>query len=290
MRSVRFQAQVVLLLALAVLVVALVPRLIARLDEQIPGVITLGIVAAALVLIAWGLVDAGRRSGLVLSRLAALYLFGTLATLAVSRFAFVPRSFYTRNSLDPLKKCGDQADPASNGLGCWFLTPFVGNSLQWIAVGAFIAGMYALGWYLLYRGHKRALARRLQGAARLNRRKVVVATLAATISIVVIGLIVLSLPLVNLFVGGYYPTYFAYVFSTGWCVAIAAALVLAVVLAERSFAAASAEVEYVVRDAALFTAFFWFGLALVTAYNVLWIVFILSLTTVFPLKFAWTTK
>ena len=40
----------------------------------------------------------------------------------------------------------------------------------------------------------------------------------------------------------------------------------------------------IVGDAALFASFFWFGLYFLALYHVLWVVYVLVLTSIWPLK------
>jgi hypothetical protein len=86
-----------------------------------------------------------------------------------------------------------------------------------------------------------------------------------------------------------FPTfsYLFYIFST-FGVAIALALILAAYLAYRTFD----EVEKrAVRlgDATLLASFFWLGLALILLYHVMWVVFLLTLVSMWPFR-AYTPK
>ena len=77
-------------------------------------------------------------------------------------------------------------------------------------------------------------------------------------------------------------SYLFYIFTT-FGAAIALALVLAAVLAYRAFD----EVEKrAVRlgDATLLASFFWLGLALILLYHVMWIVFFLTLVSIWPFR------
>ena len=81
-----------------------------------------------------------------------------------------------------------------------------------------------------------------------------------------------------------FPTfsYLFYIIST-FGAAITLALVLAAVLAYRSFD----EVEKrAVRlgDATLLASFFWLGLALILLYHVIWVVFLLTLVSIWPFR------
>jgi cobalamin synthase len=76
--------------------------------------------------------------------------------------------------------------------------------------------------------------------------------------------------------------YLLYIF-TAFGAAIMLALLLASVLAYKSFD----EVEKrAVRlgDATLLASFFWLGLALIVLYHVMWVVFLLTLVSIWPLR------
>ena len=77
--------------------------------------------------------------------------------------------------------------------------------------------------------------------------------------------------------------YLGFVFSSAVGLLVAAALAGATALAARAFTAAS-DTALVVGDAALFASFFWFGLYFLALYHVLWVVYILALTSIWPLK------
>jgi uncharacterized membrane protein YidH (DUF202 family) len=73
-----------------------------------------------------------------------------------------------------------------------------------------------------------------------------------------------------------------YIFTT-FGAAITLALILAAVLAYKSFD----EVEkQAVRlgDATLLASFFWLGLALIVLYHVMWVVFLLTLVSIWPFR------
>lgn len=77
--------------------------------------------------------------------------------------------------------------------------------------------------------------------------------------------------------------YLGYLFSSGLSLLIALALVAATALASAAFQSVS-EHAAVVRDAALLSGFFWAAVSLLAVYHVLWVVYILVLTTIWPLR------
>ena len=105
-------------------------------------------------------------------------------------------------------------------------------------------------------------------------RRAVVACVAFAASFVwLLPLVYVGLPTLS---------YLFYIFST-FGAAIALALILAAFLAYRTFD----EVEKrAVRlgDATLLASFFWLGLALIVLYHVMWVVFLLTLVSVWPFR------
>jgi hypothetical protein len=76
--------------------------------------------------------------------------------------------------------------------------------------------------------------------------------------------------------------YLLYIFTT-FGAAITLALILAAVLAYKSFD----EVEkqaVLLGDATLLASFFWLGLALIVLYHVMWVVFLLTLVSIWPFR------
>ena len=77
--------------------------------------------------------------------------------------------------------------------------------------------------------------------------------------------------------------YLSLVFSSGASLLIAIALAGATTLAGLAFTSV-ADRARVVGDATVFMSFFWLGLYFLALYHILWVVYILVLTTVWPLK------
>jgi hypothetical protein len=77
--------------------------------------------------------------------------------------------------------------------------------------------------------------------------------------------------------------YIDFVFSSGVSLLIALMLAAATALAALAFDAASKR-AHAVGDAALYMSFFWVGLYFLALYHVLWVVYVLVLTSIWPLK------
>jgi hypothetical protein len=85
-----------------------------------------------------------------------------------------------------------------------------------------------------------------------------------------------------LFVGMPTLSYLIYVFST-FGAAILLALILAAILAYRTFVRVEDRAVHL-KDATLLANFFWLGLTLIVLYHVMWVVFLLTLVSIWPFR------
>jgi hypothetical protein len=156
------------------------------------------------------------------------------------------------------------------------------------ALAAFAAGfvlaLYVAVYLIVYRFTKSRLERQL-GMPPPGRR-VSAAWLLLPILFVVFaittggGLIVLLIPL--LFGAGGIE-YMQFVFSSGYSLAIALALVGATSLAALAFKEVG-ERARLIGDVGVLVAFFWVGLAFLVIYHVVWAIYIVALTALWPLR------
>ena len=77
--------------------------------------------------------------------------------------------------------------------------------------------------------------------------------------------------------------YLNFVFSSGLSLVIAVILACATGLAAAAFNSA-ADRARLVGDVSVFMSFFWVGLYFLALYHVLWVVYVLVLTSIWPLK------
>jgi len=77
--------------------------------------------------------------------------------------------------------------------------------------------------------------------------------------------------------------YLDFVFSSSLSVLVGLALAGATALAALAFESTSRR-ALVVGDASLFMSFFWVGLYFLALYHVLWVVYVLVLTSIWPLR------
>ena len=113
----------------------------------------------------------------------------------------------------------------------------------------------------------------------LSGRGVVVGILVLTVLIVASGgaILLALLPLA----GGF--EYVDFVFSSSLSLAIALLLACATAFAALSFNSVADRAK-LVGDASVVLSFFWVGLYFIALYHVLWVVYVLVLTSIWPLK------
>ena len=119
-----------------------------------------------------------------------------------------------------------------------------------------------------------ALARALSELLGMDERLIVVACVVFAASFLWVAPVV--------FVGLPTLVYLTYILST-FGVAITLALVLAAVLAYRTFDEVEKRAARL-GDATLLASFFWLGLALIFLYHVMWVVFLVTLVSIWPFQ------
>jgi MFS family permease len=208
------------------------------------------------------------RLGMGFGRTVLVLAAGYNALIAAVKLGLAPAALYQANR----EQAFDAAFGDPNDL--WF----------YLGVGSGILLLYLLVFGVMYSVFRRRFRRRAlpsepppEQSGRWSNRTIVV---GVVVLVAFAASFLWIMPLV--YVG--FPTfsYLFYTFST-FGAAIALALVLAAVLAYRSFD----EVEKrAVRlgDATLLASFFWLGLALILLYHVMWVVFLLTLVSIWPFQ------
>jgi len=153
--------------------------------------------------------------------------------------------------------------------------------------GAALASGVVLLLYLgVYALIYRPLRRRLLGSDPAKRKKILIAGIAFPVVVVAMllagsaGALFVALPLLFLAGGA---QYIGYVFSSSVALLILVALVGACVLAAAAFASAADRAQ-MVGDASILVSFFWLGLFFLVLFHVLWVVYVLVLFSLWPLK------
>ncbi len=243
--------------------IATIPRLFFRPVQ--PGFVIFLVAGVAVIVLTAGLFGFIDRLGMGFGRTVLVLAAGYNALIAVVKLGLAPAALYRANSVEPFD--ASVQDP---------------NSLiYYLAVGFGVLLLYVLVFGVMYRLFRRRFRRRSLSSEAPRDRRVPGKVLVIVVAVVALAVSFLWVaPL--LYVGLPTLSYLAYIFST-FGVAIALALVLAAFLAYRTFD----EVEkQAVRlgDATLLATFFWLGLALIVLYHVMWVVFLLTLVSIWPFQ------
>jgi hypothetical protein len=222
---------------------------------------------AAIVLTA-GLFGYIYRLGLGFGRTVLVMAAGYNALIAAVKLGLAPAALYQANR----EQAFDTAFGDPNDL--WF----------YLGVGSGVLLLYLLVFRVMYSVFRRRFRRRSlpselspEQSGRWSNRAIVIGAVAivafAASFLWIMPVVYVGLPTFS---------YLFYIFST-FGAAITLALILAAFLAYKSFD----EVEkQAVRlgDATLLASFFWLGLALILLYHVMWVVFLLTLVSIWPFR------
>ena len=248
--------------ALSLGVVMLVPRTVSG-GGDVPPVrmlIETAVIVSVICALAlfWGI-----RSDLRLPVKVGLYavLFNTL--VIVVKLALAPHGFYDVNQTRNLTS-GFEID----------------DSLAAVAAASLIFLLYAVVYVLLYRFFRGRIAH-IAVADPVPRIPRGLAIALVVLFLLGIGsggaILILLLPLF----GGL--DYLDFVFSSGVSLLVALALAAATAFAALAFDATSKR-AHALGDATMYMSFFWVGLYFLALYHVLWVVYVLVLTSIWPLK------
>jgi hypothetical protein len=216
------------------------------------GAVIAGVTAAALYTIV--------RKDLRLPSRAAASLALAFVLIALVKFVLAPLGLYEVNAMKALDDyLGTVADP-------------VGAA---ITAGA-VFGLYALVYWIVYRV---VAPRGARSRVRIRvRKRTLVLGLVATCLVGVSGAWLIALAV--LVAPG---QYLEFVFASGAGVVVAAALVIAATLIGSAFRALERKPQ-VVAEVGAIVSLFWLGLGFLALYHVLWIVYVLVLGSIWPLR------
>jgi hypothetical protein len=235
--------------ALSLAVVMLAPRSV---DAE-PGV---ALICGAL--LAWGL-----RSDLGLPLKIAVYAVVFNAAVIAVKLGLAPHGFYEVNQERDLDGLFSIDEPIMA-----FIT------------GALVFALYFGAYFALYRLFCSRVALGTTSEPKyVSARAVVLTVVVSTVLLVATGGALL-IALVPLAAG---LEYLGFVFSSGLSLAIATLLACATAFAAMAFNS-TAERGRVIGDAAVLMSFFWVGLYFLALYHALWVVYVLLLTSIWPLK------
>jgi hypothetical protein len=250
-------------------VVVTIPRFFAY-SQQPTFLVFLGAGVAVIILTAglFGYID---RLGLGFGKTVLVLAAGYNALIAAVKLGLAPAALYEANQERSFD--ASLADPNS----LWF----------YLAVGSGVLLLYALVFRVMYGVFKRRFRRREReigspperGGRWAGRRRPILIALVV-VSVALLASFLWVMPIV--FVGLPTLSYLTYVFST-FGAAIALALILAAVLAYKTFARVEQRAIHL-KDATLLASFFWLGLALIVLYHAMWAVFLLTLVSIWPFR------
>ena len=245
-------------------VVTIVPRTVSS-SGSIPPVgmlLTTATIVAAIcgVLLFWGL-----RSDLGLPATVAVYAVVFNVLVIGVKLVLGPRGYYEANQTKDIDA-----------------TFAINESVMALFAAVFVFALYAAAYLVLYRVFRAKvvhLSPQDRLAVRLTGRKVVITVIVLTILLVASGgaLLLVLFPLI----AGL--EYLDFVFSSSLSLLIAVILACATAFAALTFNSA-ADRARLVGDASVFVSFFWVGLYFLALYHVLWVVYVLVLTSIWPLK------
>lgn len=215
------------------------------------GAVIAGVTTAALYSIV-------RRDLRLPSRVATSLVFA-FVLIALVKFVLAPLGLYEVNAVTELQATlASVADP-------------VGAAIT----AAVVFGLYALGYWMIYRIGRRG--ERARSPIRLRRRTIVLGLVGLAL-VVVSG--VWFFVLAVLVAPG---QYLEFVFTSGVGVLVAIALATAATLIRSAFRFLEQQPQMVV-DAGAIISLFWLGLGFLALYHALWIVYVLVLGSIWPLK------
>jgi hypothetical protein len=223
-----------------------------------PPTDTLLLVAVTIAFVTTAALWLGMRLDLGFSTAVIVYTVGWNVLVVLAKFAFGPEGFYEVNQevdIDATLPTLDTPEGAVVG-------------------GLVIFGLYAGALYAIYRA-----CREEQGT--LGGRLFMGAVFFIAIAgVAAIGAVLFVLPI--LFAAPALD-YLHFVFSSSVSLFVGLTLAGALVLATLSFRSA-AERARVLGDTAVLVNLFWIGLAFLAMYQALWVVYVLVLTSIWPLK------
>jgi hypothetical protein len=230
------------------------------------------IAGVAVITLTAGLFAYIARLGMGFGKTALVLAAGYNALIAAVKLGLAPAALYTANQRQDFDSTfGDPNNP-------WF----------YIAVGAAVMFVYVGVFRVMYGVFNRRFRIRAGGTiarqerrslwSGVRRRPVLIALVIASVALLASLLWIMPL----LFVGMPTLSYLIYVFST-FGAAITLALILAAVLAYKTFAHIEDRAVHL-KDATLLANFFWLGLALILLYHAMWVVFLLTLVSIWPFR------
>lgn len=246
---------------LALVAIALFPRS----GGDSPPLASLALIGAVVASVMTAALYAIVRRDLRVPPRLAVSLAIAFALIALVKFVLAPLGLYEVNAVRALDDIiGSLADPGGAAL----------------TAGA-VFGLYVLGYAIVYRaGYGDRTPLRRGGADRARRP---IGTMTMIVGIVLGLLAVSSVGLLVLVILNAPRQYLEFVFSSGAGLIVAAALAVAATLLGFTFRALGRHPR-VLADVGTVVTLFWLGLGFLALYHVLWIVYVLVLGSMWPLR------
>jgi hypothetical protein len=241
---------------LALVVVTLLPRESGVGEPPVRMLLSIGVLV---ILFTTGALYLGLRVDLKLPTRVAVYFMASNALIVVVKFVLAPRALYETNQRRALESA-------------------LGGGPLLVGAGALVLVLYVVAFWVLYRLAR--LTMNVRDDARPRGGLVTGgifafgATLTAMVVLGIGGLVLVS---------GAGTQYLDFVFASALSLAIAVILAFASALVLLGFRSVS-EGRRAIVDASVMLNVFWVGLAFLGLYHVLWVVYLLVLTSIWPLK------
>jgi hypothetical protein len=251
--------------ATAVILSVMIPRLPVAGNADVPPIgmlLASGLIVAFVTTVAIYFIV---RFDLGLGLSVALFTIGYSVLVVAVKFVVAPSGLYEINTMP---------NPPTSDLS-------LDNSFAALVTAVLVFFLYLIGYRLVYRRYRRRIANLLAKPRVGRRRRWVVILFALLILAAATGLTGAWVVLAFTVPGAL--DYLGFVFSSSLSLLVALLLAGAIALASLAFRDA-AEKARLVGDAALLVNAFWIGLAFLALYHVLWVVYILMLTAIWPLK------
>lgn len=241
--------------ALALAAIALFPRS----GGDVPPLASLALIAAVIAGVTTAALYSIVRKDLRLPSRAATSLAIAFVLIALVKFVLAPLGLYEVNAVKALDD--------------YFVT--VSDPVGAAITATIVFGVYALVYWIVYRIVRGAVG--VRSPIRV-RGKTLLLGLAGLVVVVVSGVWIIVLGVLS--APG---QYLEFVFSSGAAVIVAIALVIAATLIGSAFQALGRRPQ-VVAEVGAVVSLFWLGLGFLALYHVLWIVYVLVLGSIWPLR------
>jgi hypothetical protein len=247
---------------LAALVAILVPRTGDGPEPPVRTLLIAGLLIAGLTTVA---LYVGIRRDLKLPARVAAYFVAYNALIVLVKFVLAPKGFYEVNRTRSLQVLAGGGD--------------VGFTL--VLAGTLVFLLYAAVFALLYRAVRGRVVREpaeIQASKRRRRTTLGVVVAAIALAPVFGGFVLFVLA-----IGGGGLQYLDFVFTSSVSLLVAFVLACASGIVVMGFRSVE-ERDRVIGEASALVSLFWLGLGFLALYHILWLVYILVLSSVWPLK------